>query len=138
MIDLTSDFGKRVEERLKQEQVLWLTTVSQSGTPQPNPVWFLWESGEILVYTQPASLKVRNLSFNPHVSLNLNSDAYGGNVIVITGQAQVATDLPPADRHPAYLEKYRAGIADLNMTPESFAKDFSVPLRITPTRLRGF
>jgi hypothetical protein len=102
MIDLTTDFGKRVEQRLKVEQVIWLTSVGLDGTPQPNPVWFLWDHGEILVYTQPASY------------------------------------IPHAHRHPAYFEKYRQGIADISMTPEAFAKDYSVPLRITPMRLRGF
>jgi hypothetical protein len=38
MIDLTSEFGQHVAKRLVKEQVIWLTTVSSDGTPQPNPV----------------------------------------------------------------------------------------------------
>jgi hypothetical protein len=39
---------------------------------------------------------------------------------------------------PAYVEKYAAFIARNAWTPESFAADYSVPLRITATQLRGF
>ena len=138
MIDLTTEFGKRVEQRLQHDRVIWLTTVDAHGTPQPNPVWFLWEDESILIYTQPASYKIRNLTRSTQVALHFNSDEYGGNVAIITGQAVIEPSAPPASQVPAYLEKYRAGIADINMTPESFSKDYSVPIRIIPHRLRGF
>ena len=41
--DPESDVGARVRERLGTEEVIWLTIVSPSGTPQPNPVWFVFE-----------------------------------------------------------------------------------------------
>ena len=42
-IDTSSSFGRRVVERLENEHVVWLTTVAADGTPQPSPVWFLWD-----------------------------------------------------------------------------------------------
>jgi PPOX class probable F420-dependent enzyme len=138
MIDFTTEFGKQVEQRLLHERVIWLTTVGANGTPQPNPVWFLWQDGTVLVYTQPTSVKIRNLTHSRFVALNFNSDEYGGNVAIITGEARIEPGAPPASQVPAYIEKYRAGIADINMTPESFARDYSVPIRIFPHRLRGF
>jgi hypothetical protein len=39
---------------------------------------------------------------------------------------------------PAYVAKYAAFIERNSWTPESFASDYSVPLRIAATRLRGF
>jgi hypothetical protein len=39
MIDLTTDFGQAVERHLKEEYVIWLTTVDFYMTPQPRPVW---------------------------------------------------------------------------------------------------
>lgn len=41
--DADSEFGQRVRARLRDEQVIWFTTVGADGTPQPNPVWFIWQ-----------------------------------------------------------------------------------------------
>lgn len=43
-----------------------------------------------------------------------------------------------ADKHFEYIEKYRNGIADLGMTESGFAEDYSVGIRVTPAKLRGF
>ena len=48
------------------------------------------------------------------------------------------TDDVPAHEVPEYLEKYGAFISRNSWTPESFAADYSVPLRIEATPLRGF
>ena len=138
MIDLSTEFGTRVVKRLGESNVIWLTTVSPSGTPQPNPVWFLWENGAFLIYTQPKSLKVRNISKNPKVSLNLDADEWGGNVVIFTGEAHIDPNTPPVHKNAAYVEKYREGIADIQMTPESMAQDYRIAIRVTPKRMRGF
>ncbi len=137
-IDVTSEFGQRVIRRLEHEDVIWLTTVQPDGTPQPNPVWFLWENGTFLIYTQPKSYKMRNLVKNPKVSIHLNSNESGEDVIVFSGEAFIDESTPLADHHHAYLAKYSQGIANINMTPESMAQSYSVPLRVKPTKLRGF
>ena len=43
LIDSSTEFGKRVEQRLRDEQIGWIVTVGTDGTPQPSPVWFLWD-----------------------------------------------------------------------------------------------
>ena len=45
------------------------------------------------------------------------------------------TDDPPSNELPEYVEKYAAFIARNSWTPESFAADYSVPLRVEATRL---
>lgn len=37
----------------------------------------------------------------------------------------------------AYLEKYREGIARVTEGPEDFVRQYSVPVRIHVTRIRG-
>lgn len=54
-IDATTDFGRRVRERLTEESVAWLTTVGRDGTPQPNPVWFLWDGDAEVADDLPAA-----------------------------------------------------------------------------------
>ncbi len=49
MLDLNTEFGKHVAQRLQHEQVIWLITISAEGTPFPRPVWFLWDDESILI-----------------------------------------------------------------------------------------
>lgn len=136
LIDATTAFGARAVKRLETERVAWLTTVGKSGTPQPNPVWFLWDGTSILVFTQPGTPKLRNIEANPRVSLNLNSTRSGGDVVVLTGSATVEAR---SDGDLArYRDKYADDIRGLNLTDKQFFDDYSVPVRITPDRVRGF
>lgn len=136
-IDPTTDFGKRVERRLREETIAWLTTVRRDGTPQPTPVWFFWDGSTVLIYSQPNQQKLRNIEHNSKVSLNFDGDGHGGNIIVITGEAQVAEDAPPAADVPEYVTKYAEGIKSIGLTPEGMAQTYSQAIRITPTDVRG-
>jgi PPOX class probable F420-dependent enzyme len=137
-IDLSTDFGKRVANRLRDEQILWLTTTGADGTPQPNPVWFLWTGQEVLVFSEPTAVKLRHLARNPHVALNFNTDAHGGSVAVITGRAEVASEPVTDGERDAFAAKYAEGIKSIGLTPEAMLEQYSVRLRVTPERLRGF
>jgi len=136
-LDPSTEFGARVERRLSEKWIGWLSTVDSEGTPQPTPVWFLWDGTSLLIYSQPDTPKLRNIERNPRVALHLDGNGQGGDIVVLTGEARLAPDAPPADALPAYLEKYREGIARLGATPEGFAQEYSVPVRMTPDRLRG-
>lgn len=134
MLDTTNEAGGRAERRLLEERIAWLTTVRRDGQPQSVPVWFLWDGETFLVYSQEGRQKLRNITGNPRVDLNLNSDERGGNVVRAEGTAEIVEDVPPADQIPEYLEKYRESIAGIGFETESFARAYSVAIRITPTR----
>jgi PPOX class probable F420-dependent enzyme len=137
VFDEGTEFGARVARRLRDEQVVWLTTVTPAGAPLPRPVGFLWDGGEgVSVYSQPGA-RVRNIAANPNVTLNFDGDGRGGDVVVLAGVARVDPAAPPADANPAHLEKYATQIEEFGMTPASFAARFSVPIRIRLTRLDG-
>ena len=137
MIDDDTEFGRRVARRLRNEMVVWLTTVTTGGAPLPRPVGFLWDGREVVsMYSQPGA-RVRNIAANPKVTLNFDGDGIGGNIVILGGMAQVDADAPAADANPAYLEKYAAQIERFGMTPASYAARFSVPIRIRLTRLNG-
>jgi PPOX class probable F420-dependent enzyme len=137
VLDDTTEFGQRATRRLHEERLGWLTTVSPQGTPQPVLVWFLWDGdASILLYSRPDKPKLRNIAENPRVSLHLDGNGQGGDVVVCVGQASVSDD-PPAHEVGEYVEKY-AGLIERNRwTPESFAADYSVPMRIAISRIRG-
>jgi len=136
MIDLTTELGVRAAKRLKDEYLVWLTTVSESGAPEPNPVWFYWDGKALIMYSQPSAYKVANIARNPNVSVNFQADEEGGDIIVLTGTA--ALDRKPPRHDPMYIEKYRDHIPKIGLTPESLAATYSVQVTVTPKKLRGF
>lgn len=133
---MTLEISPALAARLASEQIVWITTVRADGTPLPTPVWFLWDGSTFLIFTQPASVKLRNIAQNPKVALNFNTDAYGGSVAVIFGEAWMETQPVSQAQIDAYLEKYREGIKMIGFTPERMAAVFSTALRVRPTRVR--
>jgi PPOX class probable F420-dependent enzyme len=137
MIDLSTEFGRRVQHRLNEERIIWLTTISESAIPQPRPVWFLWDGASFLIYSRPNTFKLQHIQNNPHVALHLDGDGMGGDIVVFTGEAEIAKDASPANQVMPYVEKYRDGMKSLNMTPEVFGRNYSIPIRVKPLSLRG-
>lgn len=131
-------FGDRVRRRLRDEAIIWLTTVGADGTPQPNPVWFLWEGGEVLVYTRPDAYRLAHIRRRPRVGLHFDSDGTGGDIIVLKGTARIDERLPPAAETPAFREKYGQGMVTVSGSAEKFSADYSVGLRVRVERVRGF
>lgn len=138
MIDLNTKFGRKAKRRLQKEQEIWLTTTGADGTPQPRPVWFWWDGESFLLYSEPQAHKLAHIANHPTVALNLNSDSADVGVVVIIGTAALAPDAPPPHKHKSYMKKYGKGIAELKMTPEEFSARWSVPVRVTPQKLRGW
>ena len=108
------------------------------GRPAPGPGLVPLGRRPVDAPLQPAGKrKLANIAANPKVSLNLDSDGIDADIVICWGEARVSDD-PPANEVPAYVEKYAGPIAQLGWTPESFAADFSVPLRIELSRIHGW
>ena len=137
--DPNTDFGARVARRLHDETVAWLTLVDPNGTPQPAPIWFLWDGETALIYSDKNARRLGHLRKNPKVALNFNSSETGGDIVVLTGEVVEDAAAPAVPDNRPYLAKYGRQMADdLKMTPEVFAETYNVPLRFTPRRVRGF
>ena len=136
-LDPSTEFGARAFRQLQDEQVIWLTTVRANGQPEPSPVWFVWDGETVLIYSQPAAAKVRNIAVRPRVALSCNSDALGDQVVVFAGEARIADDERPLNQNPAYMEKY-TGHWTSGMTAASAAAEYSLPIHVKPTKVRGF
>ncbi|TYB51049.1 TIGR03667 family PPOX class F420-dependent oxidoreductase [Nonomuraea sp. PA05] len=132
-----SAFGERVRERLVEERVIWLTTVGADGTPQPNPVWFLWEGGDsLLIYNRANARRLAHLRRGPQVSLHFNTDGGGGDVVVFKGEAEILEGHLLAGGVPGYIGKYRDRIAGWGV--ENFEQDYPIAMRVRLVSLRGF
>jgi PPOX class probable F420-dependent enzyme len=139
MIDWNSEFGRAVKQHMQDQYVVWLTTVDTKLVPQPRPVWFIWDDNSFLIFSKPDAHKVKHIAGNPNVALHFNTDDTGDrHVMILTGEAALDVDCPPAHRVPAYLKKYESGIIGLDMTPESFSTEYSTAIRIKPANLRGW
>jgi PPOX class probable F420-dependent enzyme len=137
-IDFSTDHGKRALEELTLQPVVWLTTIGINDYPQPNLVWFIYEIDSIVIYTQPDAARLRHIRKHPHVSLNFNSDPEGHQQTVILGTIEQDASIPPVARNHAYVQKYSGAITGMGGTVDTFSEQYSVPLRVTLTGLRGF
>ncbi len=135
-IDTGTDFGARVVRRLREEWIGWLATVGADGTPQPSPVWFLWDGSSFLIYSKPSAPRLRNIERSARVSLHLDGDGKGGDIVVLTGDLRPSDD-PPANEVSDYVSKYADAIARIGVDAAGFAATYSVALRLEPDRLRG-
>jgi PPOX class probable F420-dependent enzyme len=130
------DMPAEAQRRISQDRVAWLTTVTDRGAPAPNPVWFVPDGDDLVVFSTPQARKVRNIEQRPTVTLHFNSDPDGGDVVVITGEAAIARDQRPSALG-AYLDKYEASITGpLGMTVDEIDRGYSTQIRIRPTRVR--
>ena len=125
-----------IADQLDEELVGWLTTVTPSGQPQSTIVWYLRDGDELLVYSQPDRPKLRNIASNPRVAFNLRSDDTGDRFVTMEGTARIVDGPARADAIPAYVEKYREQIHALGWTPETFAADYSVLMRVEFDKVR--
>lgn len=135
----STPFGAYAADRLTKERLAWLTTVgAASGTPAPNPIWFLWTGAQIVIRSQPRKPKLKNLAKNNRVSMNLEVDRSGDGVVVVSGRATIDDAGWTPEEQAAFLAKYESGIKSLGMTPDGFAADYSVTIRFDIDRLRGW
>ena len=130
------------QDRLRREEMIWLTTVRRDGQPQTSAVWFHWDGTDFLLFSQPTAPKLTNLAADPRVSLHLNGAGYGSDLVVVEGAADVLPDAataswPGPERIAEYYAKYERSLReDLHTSGAEMAAAFSTALRVTPTRWR--
>jgi PPOX class probable F420-dependent enzyme len=93
-------FGTNVRRRVHEEYLMWLTAVDIHGTPQPAPVWFLWDedASNFLIYNQTHAKRLDFVRRNSQVALHFDGYGTGSGIIVFTGHAQISTSEPLIDR----------------------------------------
>jgi PPOX class probable F420-dependent enzyme len=137
MINFNSPIARKIKRRLREEQIIWLTTVDSHNTPQPRPVWFHWDGDDILIFSQARAAKVRHVIRNPKVALNFNTDSSGEEVGVMIGEARIQPEALPANRMRNYMRKYRQGLQDIGSTVAEMQAEYPVIILVTLLSLRG-
>ena len=123
-------------QHLDQDIVAWITTMAPDGRVQSSPISFLVEGGDLIFYSQPGAPKVRNIEHSSRVAFHLQSDPYADHWLSIEGTARVDRTIPAMDRYERYLAKYAEPHAHWGLDFTDTAQDFSLPIRIRPTRVR--
>lgn len=136
--DPSTRFGARVRRRLLDEKVIWFTTVGADGTPQPNPVWFLAEDDTLLIYNRPDAFRLTHIRRNPRVTLNFDGDGQGGDIIVLSGTAEILDDQPLAHEIPSYMDKYASSAVRVSGDVAAFAAAYPIAVKVRIDRVRGF
>ncbi len=70
------------------------------------------------------------------MSLHLDGNGEGGDIVTIEGRASIDPAAPPSNKVDGYQAKYAGPIARNGWTPESFASDYPLAIRIRPVRSR--
>ncbi len=137
-IDTSTELGARAEQRLRTERTIWLATCSADGRPTVRPAWFLWDGERFLLFSQPGAQKVRDIEANPRVSLHLDPDEWGENVVIVRGRAQLAPDHPAADENAEFVGKYGWGFERFGFTPREYAAEYSTAIVVELEGLRTY
>jgi PPOX class probable F420-dependent enzyme len=128
------ELTERIERHLTGDLIAWLTTVTPAGRPAPRPVWFVWDGAAIVIYSLNRGAKLRHIQANDQVAVHFNSNADGGDIVVISGRAEFVPDAPPPSQFPGLLDKYAAAISRMGQTAQWYDDEYGVALRVTPER----
>lgn len=123
--------------RLRDDLIIWLTTVNHQGQPQTSPVWFWWDGETVVLFSMPRSPKVANIRANAKVSLNLDGNGQGGDIVSIEGIAELFEDRPLTE-FPQYLDRYKEKLKAMGYEAEPFAHAYATGIRVTPARFRVY
>jgi PPOX class probable F420-dependent enzyme len=124
----------RIDQLLRREPVVWLSTVRPDGGPHLVPIWFSWDGREILIASKPRAQKVRNLRANPTAMLALGEAEEDFDVGLVEGRAELPDEPAGKVLPAAHLDKYRDQMRRIGLGPDEFLETYSQVIRIQPTR----
>ena len=124
----------RIDQMLRSETVVWVSTASPDGSPHLVPIWFSWDGESILIASKPHAKKVANLRANASVMLALGEPEDDFDVGMIQGVAELPLEPAAAILPASHLAKYRSQMAAIGLTPAEFLRTYSQVIRIRPIR----
>ena len=96
-----------VVERMEGVRNYWVATTRADGSPHLSPVWGVWRDGAFHFFTDPDSLKARNIRRDPRAVVHLES---GDEVIVLEGTLESA--VAASELISTYESKYGISLGD--------------------------
>ena len=138
-IDTSTEFGAKTARRVTEDKLAWLTTVDSRGTPQPNPVWFLWDNGSFILFSKPNQAKLTNIARSGRVSFNFEVTEDEEQITIFTGHAElVDRSAISQDILDRYAEKYAQGMINIQLPRPQYEAAYTEVICVTPEKLRGW
>jgi PPOX class probable F420-dependent enzyme len=135
-MDTTTDLAAaRVDRFLREEPVVWLSTVRPDGAPHLVPTWFAWDGETIEIRSKPGAQKVRNLRSDGRAMLAIGDAEADFDVSLLEADANLEDERPLS---PVFVAKYAARIERLGLTEAQFAATYATTIRLTPTKALGW
>jgi PPOX class probable F420-dependent enzyme len=115
-------------------------TVNRDGTVHLVPLWFMWRAPHVLLPTNGATRKIRNLQRDPRATVMIDDSRGGFDLrgVTLVGEAEVDRSAEAADLnheiHLKYLSEAERGHPDV----DRYLATDDVTIRFTPQRVSSF
>jgi PPOX class probable F420-dependent enzyme len=123
---------------LREDPVVWLSSVQRDGRPHLVPVWFHWDGERIVAFSKPHARKVDNLRDDPRVMLAVGTPGPEFEVELIEATAELPDEDAAAVMPDGFGAKYRDLLRRAGLTVQRFAEVYSQPIVLRPTRFLGY
>jgi PPOX class probable F420-dependent enzyme len=127
-----------VDVALREDPVVWLSSVQRDGRPHLVPVWFHWDGDRIVAFSKPNARKVDNLRDDPRVMLAVGTPGIDFDVELIEATAELPAAPAAEVIDEGFGAKYRDLLRRAGLTVQRFAEVYSQPIVIRPTRFLGY
>lgn len=123
---------------LRDDPVVWLSSVQGDGRPHVVPVWFHWDGERIVAFSKPNARKVQNLRDQPLVMLAVGSPGPEFDVELIEATAELPNQPAEHMMPEGFGDKYRDLLRRAGVSLQRFAQVYSQPIVLRPTRFVGY
>jgi PPOX class probable F420-dependent enzyme len=136
--DQTPRCRPSIEAALRDDPVVWLSSVQTDGRPHLVPVWFHWDGDRIVAFSKPHARKVDNLRDQPSVMLAVGTPGPEFDVELIEATAELPAEPAEQIMPEGFGAKYRELLHRAGLTAQRFAEVYSQPIVLRPTRFLGY
>ncbi len=136
--DQTARCRPSIEAALRDDPVVWLSSVQTDGRPHLVPVWFHWDGDRIVAFSKPHARKVDNLRDQPRVMLAVGTPGPEFDVELIEATAELPDEPAEQIMPEGFGAKYRELLHRAGLTAQRFAEVYSQPIVLRPTRFLDY
>ncbi|HEY0444636.1 MAG TPA: pyridoxamine 5'-phosphate oxidase family protein [Candidatus Limnocylindrales bacterium] len=124
----------RIDRLLREESIVWLSSVRADGSPHLVPIWFSWDGEQLFIASKPEAVKVRNLRANPKLMVALGSPDDDFDVGLIEAEATLPAASTAELLPRGHLAKYARQMALIGLDEATYVATYSQPILVRPTR----
>ncbi len=125
---------EEIGEFLRRPLTVSFSTIRPDGSPHVTPIWFEYDNGKFYCFMNSGSIKVSNVSRNPHVALCIATHNEPYKYVIAEGVCEVTRE-GISERAHSISTRYQGEERGSKFAAEILDQGKSVLLLVTPTRL---